>query len=390
MSEELFIISMVIVFVSIIFTLVFCYLKLYFSADRALNDLSHISSEASAKDITVVIPARNEEYHIESCLDSILKQELISRIIVIDDHSSDGTANAVRNIAQQDDRIMLVQAPDLPEGWLGKNHALQTGSLYCDSKYILFTDADVHFKGNVIYAVHEYMEEKRLDHVGGMFGLECKTLAEKICCPVLAVIALTALSLSAKRHGSSTGAFNMLRTSVYEDIGRHSKIRNHIVDDISLARLIKKNGYSSAFLDLSSSVTVRLFKGIKGYFQAVKRSSIPFLNNSIGLAVVLGLIGLFICLALAIVLMAGIWFFIFSILENDPEKGFTGLFMILVYFCSAVPFLIYKSCNEAKRFWGSLYIFPLLSMIISVFVSAYMIFFRKPITWCGREYTNVK
>jgi hypothetical protein len=285
---------------------------------------------------------------------------------------------------------MLVQAPDLPEGWLGKNHALQVGSLYCRSKYILFTDADVHFKGRIIPAIREYMERKGLDHIGGMFGIECKRITEKMCCPVLAVVAFTALSLSAERSGASTGAFNMLRVSVYEKIGRHSQIQNCLVDDVSLARLIKKSGYTSAFLDLSSYISVRLFVGIKGYFNAVRRSSIPFLHNSIVLAVVMGMIGLIIVITLVVHFVVGIESGIFFFLNDDPKKGLAGLFMILVYLCGSAPFLVCKSCHGARRFWAFLYPIPLLTMIISVFVSAYMILLGKPIIWRGRKYTDVK
>ena len=134
------------------------------------------------------------------------------------------------------------------------------------------------------------MEESGLDHVGAMFGIESRTLAERMCCPVLSAIAFLALSLSAYRSGAGTGAFNMLRRETYEALGGHTRLRNEILDDVGLARLVSEDGYQTSFVDLSRQVSVRLFVGLRGFWQAIGRSAIPFLSNSVGSALFLSLI----------------------------------------------------------------------------------------------------
>ena len=361
-----------------------------YGVDRLRRARDHADVASSTADVTVVIPARNEQQAIAACLSSILPERVVGRIIVVDDHSSDATAQVVRRIAEEDRRVELVAAPELPEGWLGKNHALQVGGSLCNTEYVLFTDADVQFRGEVISLVRDHMREHVLDHVGGMFGIECGTTAEKVCGPVLAAIAFLALSASARSRGAGTGAFNMLRASTYRRLGGHSGIRNRIVDDVSLARLVKKNGYATAFVDLSQQVRVRLFVGFPGYWGTVSRSAIPFLNRSLPLASALALVTLSLAVIAAACPVAGFFSSLAFLRSGDAGHGWLVLLLCSVYLVAAIPFLGQRQCHNGRRLWALGFPLALFVMVFSVIASIWRILQRKPLVWREREYVGVR
>jgi len=94
--------------------------------------------------LSVLIPARNEESNIAACLASVLRQgEAVGEVLVYDDHSEDATAQIVRDFAERDNRVHLVRASRLPDGWCGKNFACAQLADAANSEWLLFLDADV-------------------------------------------------------------------------------------------------------------------------------------------------------------------------------------------------------------------------------------------------------
>src|SRR5437879_841127 len=101
-----------------------------------------LSTLASQGRVTAIVPARNEELVIETCVKSLAQQAEIAEIIVVDDQSTDRTADTVRRLLPQIANLRLLQAPEIPAAWLGKNHALWEGAKHASSPWLLFTDAD--------------------------------------------------------------------------------------------------------------------------------------------------------------------------------------------------------------------------------------------------------
>ncbi|MBU4012578.1 MAG: glycosyltransferase [Proteobacteria bacterium] len=385
-----FLLGLLTIIPSLLLSFILLINKYYKSQNNIINPSNIGINKTTCIDITIVIAARNEEKNIEDCLNSILADKTIPRVIVINDHSSDYTAEVTKKIIERDNRVEIYNSPPLPPGWLGKNHALQTGGLICNSKYILFTDADIKFSKGIISAVVKYAERENFDHVGGMFGIECKTISEEICAPVLIAFALAALSSTSKNLGAGTGAFNLLKTNVYRKIGMHSKIFNKVVDDVSLARIVKNHGYKTIFLDFSQTVTVRLFEGLKGYRELIKRSAIPFLKGSIATALILSLIALIMDLSIVIAPSIGTFYYILAIIKNDVRLVYIATFGYSIYFIGALPFFLCRKSHNGRWFWAFLYPVPLLVMCLSVIASAINIFTKKPLIWRGREYSNIK
>src|SRR5690242_16605831 len=92
---------------------------------------------ASAERITAIVPARNEELVIEACVRSLARQAAVAEIIVVDDQSTDRTAEIVRGLMREIGNLRLCQASEIPTGWLGKTHALWEGAKHASSGWLL-------------------------------------------------------------------------------------------------------------------------------------------------------------------------------------------------------------------------------------------------------------
>jgi len=96
--------------------------------------------------VSAIVPARDEEVVIAACVESLVPQTEIAEILVIDDQSSDGTAEIVRALSTKYPKVRLLLAPELPPGWVGKNNAVWTGAIQAQGDWLLFTDADAFMR----------------------------------------------------------------------------------------------------------------------------------------------------------------------------------------------------------------------------------------------------
>lgn len=198
---------------------------------------------------TIIVPARNEAANIAECLASLCRQSYPNfEIIVVDDRSTDATAELVRSAAAADARIRLVQVSELPVGWFGKAHALWTGAKAATGEWILFVDADCRQDPQSLSAAMGYT----LAHGGEMLSLwpliEMQTFGENLiqplCGSILALYFRPAwVNDPKKKVAFANGQFILIRRSVYEAVGGHETLHNELVEDIALARLVKGRGY---------------------------------------------------------------------------------------------------------------------------------------------------
>lgn len=334
--------------------------------------------------MSVVIAARNEAQNIADCLRSLLLQNGIKEIVIVDDHSSDDTASIVKKFILKNEKIKLIHAPPLPDGWLGKTHALHVGANSATGTFILFTDADVIFFKEVIAQAANTLKQNNLDFSSGMFGIYCKSIAEKISAPFLSAMAQAAF-LFTKTKGAGTGAFNMVRREAYIDAGGHTAIRQHIVDDVSLARLMKKySDKNSLISSLSDKVKVRLFKGWKGYWQAIKRSAIPFMGNNKLLAIMAS----FSCLTLCIIILFSPFLIIVSWETDVSFDMWNGSIPVLLYLMGLSGIAYFKGWCECSWIWILLYPMPFFIMTIAIIYSAVSLSIKPTIEWRGRVYAT--
>lgn len=199
----------------------------------------------SDKQISVVIPCRDEENHIELCLKSCLQNgNNFSEIIVVDDGSSDGSVEKIRTMMQRSKLIKLISAKR-PDGWSGKSYACFVGAQSAKSNLILFLDADVRLKTNVHIPISKF------DLTFFIPEFINSNLSEKIFIPFrinflllfLLPMSLMNVNIQGKAvFANALGQILLVKKDKYFLAGGHEKIKSSIVDDIALAQLFVSEG----------------------------------------------------------------------------------------------------------------------------------------------------
>jgi hopene-associated glycosyltransferase HpnB len=208
--------------------------------------------------VTAVIPARNETAVIGETLHSLWRQGYPStlHVIVVDDHSEDGTAGAAREAAREagrQDELQLISSAQLPVGWTGKVWAMHQGvesalSLGDGARYILFSDADISHGPGSLEELVSRAEAGRYDLTSFMVRLRCESPAEKLMIPAFVFffrMLYPFRRVNAPRHSraGAAGGTMLVRQDALERIGGLTAIRHELIDDCSLAREIKRGGH---------------------------------------------------------------------------------------------------------------------------------------------------
>ncbi len=201
--------------------------------------------------ITIVVPARNEAEALPSCLQSLLAQDYANlRIIAVDDRSTDTTGAIVDALASQHPhKLKPIHVTELPEGWLGKTHAMALAARHAIAvdrpDYLLFTDADILFHPEAIRRSLSQAVDTDADHFVTFPTPIIKSLGEGMLLGYLGVMGLYATrpwkasDPKAIRDSIGIGAFNLLKTQSYQKLGGFDALKMEILEDLTLARRVK-------------------------------------------------------------------------------------------------------------------------------------------------------
>lgn len=198
--------------------------------------------------ISVLIPARNEEKRIQPCLETLSGNRYPNlEILVLDDHSSDATADRVRQEARRNSRIRLLSGRELPPGWTGKAWACQQLAQEARGEYLVFVDADTRFSEITLAHAISLAAEKDADLISLWPYLEARTWSEHLVIPFVHLFILLYLPHwkggRSASLGAANGQFLLFRRGAYEKIGGHQAVAGHLVEDIALARKMRADGY---------------------------------------------------------------------------------------------------------------------------------------------------
>lgn len=250
-----------------------------------------ISKTGVTSFVSILIPARDEEKNIGNILNDIIMQDYLRmEVIVLDDDSSDRTAEVILEFAQRDPRIRLLRSSHLPEGWLGKNWACQTLSEAAKGEFFLFIDADVRIGTGLIYNAISFADRLRLDLVSIFPKQILLTSGEKMSVPNMNYILLSLLPLILVRTSPNTalaaanGQFMLFRANVYRNLLPHRVMKKEKVEDIEIARLMKKQGRRIACLLGDDSIRCRMYTNFRESVHGFSKNVATFFGNSILLA----------------------------------------------------------------------------------------------------------
>ncbi|HEY9074918.1 MAG TPA: glycosyltransferase [Anaerolineaceae bacterium] len=248
-------------------------------------------------DVTVVIPARNEAGLIGRTLASLGRQGDNLRIILVDDHSSDGTARTAE--AAGIANLQIVPGKPLPPGWSGKVWAMAQGINLVQTRYTLFLDADILLEAGVIAALRS-QSQQGYGLVSVMAALSMESFWEKLLMPAFIYFfkLLYPFSLANspdRRFAAAAGGCVLLETRCLAQAGGLETIHNAVIDDCALARQVKRAGFRTWIGQSLAVGSVRRYQGLSEIWEMVARSAFDQLRYSLfwlGLCT-LGLILLF-------------------------------------------------------------------------------------------------
>jgi glycosyltransferase involved in cell wall biosynthesis len=202
-------------------------------------------------------------------------------------------------LAATDSRLKVIHVTQLPDGWLGKCHALSVGAKAASGEFLLFTDGDVLFEPETIRLAAGCMTQSQLDHLCLLPMLLPGTYFETalVCYFSLVFTVGTQpwlVRTSWQRAYVGVGAFNMVRRSVYEAVGGHAPIRLDILDDVKLGKLLKHAGYRSDVLMAEDLVRVRWQISAWGVIRGLEKNGFASLDYSVGKLIVVTLVSVLI------------------------------------------------------------------------------------------------
>ena len=220
--------------------------------------------------LSVVVPARDEGHKIETALRSLLASDYPRfEIIAVDDRSRDNTGAIIDQLASEagsrsgnGPSFEAVHITDLPDGWLGKNHALQFGSQKGRGEWILFTDGDVVYQPDTLRRAMKYVLARQIDHLPLFPNIEAAGVCEAafVSCFALVFAAGTQPGLVPSRFPwfyAGVGAFNLVRRSALERANGFELIRLDILDDVKLGKLLKRTGSRGEVLRAADGLKIR-------------------------------------------------------------------------------------------------------------------------------------
>lgn len=219
--------------------------------------------------VSVLLPVRDEEDQVGACLEAVTEQVSVPHleILVLDDGSSDRTADIVREVAQRDPRVRLLTGVPLPAGWLGKPHACQQLADAATGTALVFVDADVVLAPHAVAATVALLRGSRLDLVCPYPRQIALTAAERLVQPLLQWSWLTTLPLRVAERSprqslaAANGQLLAIDAAAYERCGGHASVRAEVLDDVALLRSVKRSGGSGVVVDGTHVATCRMYRG---------------------------------------------------------------------------------------------------------------------------------
>jgi chlorobactene glucosyltransferase len=237
--------------------------------------------------VSVLVPVRNEEDHIENCLNSLCDQDYQNyEILVIDDNSTDNTMAVLNRIVRDKRRIRIFSGASLPDDWYGKPFALQQLSGKARGDIFVFTDADtIHSPSSISWAVTN-MTRSGADFISGYVGQILSSFGEKITVPLMFFLTGFIIPLGMNKFtklglfSSAVGQFIAIRRDVFERVGGFNAVKKKTSEDIYLARHVKSQGYTTMFLDLSDQVQCRMYCGYRKAVEGIGKNIFDFLGKN--------------------------------------------------------------------------------------------------------------
>lgn len=271
------------------------------------------NSTKKRRQVSILVPARNEEANIEQCVRTLITQgEIVAEILIYDDHSEDHTGLILARLSQAFPLIRMIGCRPLPDGWCGKNFACAELAANASGDWLLFIDADARLNPDVVARMIGEAETRDLTFVSFWPRFATVTLAEKILMPMLnfMVFSLYPAGLALLQHpgfrfnknlGLAHGSCMLFSRQAYEQFGGHARVKDQIFEDTRIAQLWRENKFNGLCLDGQELVSLRMYNSGQEIWHGFQKNFYLAFTHSVNF-------WLFLCFHLVIFLLPFIYF----------------------------------------------------------------------------------
>jgi cellulose synthase/poly-beta-1,6-N-acetylglucosamine synthase-like glycosyltransferase len=347
-------------------------------------------------ELTVVVPARNEEDCLGACLQSLVSQseEIFElgkdwELLVVDDHSTDRTAQIAGEIAREFAGVTVLEAGELEQGWTGKANAIWTAARRARGRWLLFTDADtVHEPGDLRRGIHE--AEK---HKVGMLsysprqivsGLAQRSLMPLVFCELALAYPPAKVSDPNQRIAAANGQFLLVEREAYRRLGGHPSVSDRVLEDVELAFLAKRRRVGLRFRYADDAVATQMYRSTVAMIEGWTKNLALLFDNALALAV---------WRALDIALLVGlpvlaVWLWNAHFAAHSLQWLAAGWVMALLWVRTLFRFYARVAKSNFSFVDCALAPLGLLLFVVLLYRSWFQHKILKRVRWKGREYAG--
>ena len=340
-------------------------------------------SSSGGPDVTVIVPACNEEESIEATLRSLLASTGVRlQIVAVNDRSTDATGARMDAVAAEaraaggPHRLEVIHNRELPEGWLGKPHAMNLALKRATAPWLLLTDGDVVFHPQALELSVRYAEAQQADHVVLILTLILNTTGERAMLAAMNALAnwnirLWKVADPKAKDSFGAGGFNLVRREAFERLGGFEALRMQVVEDLCLAWKIKRAGYAQRVVLGPGLARIRWLDGPLGVVQLSEKNGFAIFRYRTWLAL-LACVGLAVDLVLPpAALAAGGW--------TAVAGALTYAAIVLAYYAS-------RRVTQVSP-WLAVFFPPAAAVVLFAFLRSILLtVFRRGVKWRGTLY----
>jgi len=343
-------------------------------------------------ELTVIIPARNEQDCLGACIQSLVNQseEIFElgkdwELVVVDDHSTDKTLEIARSFTG----VNVIHAGRLEKGWTGKANAIWTAARKARGRWLLFTDADtIHEPGDLRHAIHEATR-----HKAGMLsyspqqivsGLAQRSLMPLVFCELALAYPPAKVSDPSQRLAAANGQFLLVEREAYRRLGGHASVSDRVLEDVELAFLAKRRKIGLRFRYADEAVSTRMYRSTAAMIEGWTKNLALLFDNTLALAAWRALD--FILLFALPVLAVELWTARFS--AHSLQWLGAGWVLALLWVRTVVRFYMRVAKSNFPFVDCLLAPLGLPLFVVLLYRSWFQHRILKRVSWKGREYTG--
>ncbi|KHE71426.1 glycosyltransferase family 2 protein [Halobacillus sp. BBL2006] len=329
--------------------------------------------------VSLLVPLRNEEDNVEGLIQSLRKLTYPSlEILLLDDHSTDDTYSLLLHEVKGDARFTIHQGKELPDGWNGKVHACHQLSQWATGTYFLFLDADARVAPTVIEQTLATMEQHKANMLSGFPHYPNNHFLSHMLVPLQHMVIQLHLPLAIANFTNrplftaACGIFIMIDRKTYETVGGHASVKGSLVEDVHLAREVKKKGYKMVLANITPAVLSYMYSTASETWEGFNKNIYTGLGRSIPMVIALSLFYSIVFLLPLGYLFAGL---------------IQGSWIYILPYLLTVAFKMYVDARTGHPLWLSFFVPISIVLLIAIMFSSMFIHLKgHTYTWKGRSY----